>query len=73
MHCSVELLLQLYIEVVNWKEYKINCLVYIMARMENGAQSVGSRRQSCGWNKQSKRIMKLRLLGEKRLRARMRG
>lgn len=40
--------------------------------MENGAQSVGSRRPSCSWNKQSKRVMKLRVLGKKRLQARKR-
>lgn len=66
MDCSAELLFQLYIEVVNWKEYKINCIVYIVVRMENGAQSVGNRRPSCGWNKQSKRILKLRMLEEKK-------
>lgn len=70
MYCSVELLFQLYIEVVNWKGYKINCTVYIVVRKENVAQSLGSRRPSYSWNKQSKRIMKLRVLGEKRLQAR---
>jgi hypothetical protein len=72
MCCSVEFLFQLYIEAVNWKEYKINCTAYIVVRRENGSQSVGSRTQSCGWNKPSKRIMKLRELGEKRLQARKR-
>lgn len=66
MHCSVELLFQLYIEVINWKDYKINCTVQIVVGMENRAHSVGNRRQSCGCHKQSKRIMKLRVLDMKR-------
>lgn len=45
MHCSVELLFQLYIEVINWKDYKINCTVQIVVGMENRAHYVGNRRQ----------------------------